>query len=417
MLLVDLDHFKEVNDTLGHQAGDDLLCQVGPRIATALPADSTIARLGGDEFAVLVPNLVDAIEARVRGEQIEAALRSPFEVDGFQLEVGGSVGVSIYPRDGKTTDTLLKCADIAMYVAKEAMHSVELYDPEADHHSTRRLELMSQLRAAIEVGDVIVNVQPKLDLRTGGIHALEALVRWVHPQLGTIPPAEFVPLAEHTGLIQPLTSHVLRLALDIARDLERAGHPVPVAVNLSTRSLHDAQIVEEVRGLLAQPGTRSSMLHLEITESSIMADPQQAGRVLRSLADLGIHLAIDDFGTGYSSLAYLQELPVGEIKIDRSFVMNMMASDADRVIVRSTIELARNLGLSSTAEGVETEQALRWLVDVGCDHAQGYHIARPMPVDAVQGWLAAHASSTPTDESSSVVRLFPHRGARRAGGH
>ncbi len=416
VLLIDLDHFKEVNDTLGHQAGDELLCQVGPRIASGLPAGSTVARLGGDEFAVLVPALSDAAQARSCGEQIADALRSPFEVEGFHLEVAGSVGVAIFPRDGKTTETLLKCADIAMYVAKGAMHAVELYDPEADHHSTRRLELMSQLRAAIEAGDVIVNLQPKLDLRTGRIHALEALVRWVHPQLGTIPPGEFVPLAEHTGLIQPLTSHVLRLALDVARALEQVGHVVPVAVNLSTRSLHDAQIVEEVRALLAQPNTRASMLQLEITESSIMADPQQAGTVLRALADLGVHLAIDDFGTGYSSLAYLQELPVSEIKIDRSFVMNMMESEADQVIVRSTIELARNLGFTSTAEGVESEAALRWLVDAGCDHAQGYHIARPMPADDVAPWLAAHLPAIHGSEPGSVVRLFPPRGTRRAGG-
>ncbi len=417
VLLIDLDHFKEVNDTLGHQAGDELLRLIGPRLAAALPDGSVVARLGGDEFAVLLHDVRDEHEALSLAAQLCRTLDEPFRVGDFNLEVEASVGVSVFPEHGATTDLLLKHADIAMYVAKRCNSRVELYDPEQDHHSTRRLNLMGQLRSALADGQVVLYYQPKLDLRRGGVHEVEALVRWVHPELGMIPPAEFVPMAEHTGLIRPLTSHVLALAADQVIAWRASGVELAVSVNLSARSLHDGAIADEVEDLLVSRSLPEGALHLEITESSIMSDPARAKRVLERLHGTGIHLAIDDFGTGYSSLAYLQELPVSEIKIDRSFVMNMMDADADQVIVRSTIELARNLGLTSTAEGVETERALRWLVDAGCDHAQGYHIARPMPADAVAGWLAEHVPTVRDADDGSVVRLFPPRGVRRAGGH
>ncbi len=389
VLLIDLDRFKEVNDTLGHLAGDELLRHIGPRLAAALPASASIARIGGDEFAVLLPDAAGDLEAIAAAVAIGDSLVEPFRIGDFNLEVDASVGIAMFPSHGTTSEVLLKHADVAMYVAKGCNGRVELYDPEQDRHSTRRLGLLSELRTALGDGQVVLYYQPKLDLRTGVVHEVEALVRWIHPEHGLIPPSEFVPMAEHTGLIRPLTSHVLRLAVAQARLWRDNGFDLAVSVNLSARSLHDSSIAEEVQKCLTQAGLPSTALHLEITESSIMADPARAKRVLEELHRAGLHMSIDDFGTGYSSLAYLQDLPVGEIKIDRSFVMNLLDNDADQVIVRSTIELARNLGLTSTAEGVESQDVLDWLIDARCDHAQGYHIARPMASDAVAPWMAA----------------------------
>jgi diguanylate cyclase (GGDEF)-like protein len=390
VLLIDLDRFKEINDTLGHQAGDDLLRMIGPRIMEVLPPAGSVARLGGDEFAVLLPALADEHEATLIAHRIADALDTPFWLEGFNIEVGASIGVAIYPSDGGDGDVLLKRADVAMYLAKSRRTTVERYDAQLDHHSTRRLELVGELRTAIAAGDVQLYYQPKLDLATGDVCEVEALVRWVHPRLGVVPPSEFVALAEHTGLIRPLTSHVLRQAVLQAARWSNDGAPLTVAVNLSARSLHDGAILQEVLGVLNASHLPPSLLRLEITESSIMADPQHAKKVLEQLHDMGIRLSIDDFGTGYSSLAYLRELPVSEIKIDRSFMTNVLAREDDRVIVRSTIDLARNLGLTSVAEGVESAEVLQWLVAAGCNHAQGYHIARPMTAAALDEWLDAH---------------------------
>jgi len=417
VLLIDLDHFKEVNDTLGHQAGDGLLREIGPRIQQELPPQASIARLGGDEFAVLLPTVESEAAALEVAERISAALDSPFTVQDFELLGGGSVGVAVYPSHGTTTELLLKHADIAMYVAKGGKGGIELYDPEQDHHSTRRLGLMTQLRTALAEGQVVLYYQPKLDLHTGLVLEAEALVRWIHPELGLIPPGEFVPMAEHTGLIRPLTSHVLQLAASQMRAWQQIGLDICVSVNLSARSLHDSSIADEIDACLAAHQLTPRSLRLEITESSIMEDPARAKRVLERLHETGLRLVIDDFGTGYSSLAYLQDLPVSEIKIDRSFVMNLLDNDADQVIVRSTIDLARNLGLTSTAEGVESEGTLGWLRDAGCDHAQGYHIARPMTAAAMLEWMRTREAPTPTspDDLARVVHLFPPARPRRSG--
>jgi diguanylate cyclase (GGDEF)-like protein len=412
VLLIDLDRFKEVNDTLGHQAGDDLLCMIGPRIMEVLPASGTVARLGGDEFGVLLPELVDEPEAIMVARRIANALDAPFSLEGFNIEVEGSIGVTIYPNDGADGDVLLKRADIAMYIAKARRTVVERYDPELDHHTTRRLRLVGELRAAIAGGDIRLYYQPKLDLASGVVSEVEALVRWIHPRLGVVEPSEFVELAEHTGLIRPLTSHVLREAVAQAAQWRSDGAPLTVAVNLSARSLLDSAILQEVLSVLNDRRLPPSLLRLEITESSIMADPQRARKVLEQLHDMGIRLSIDDFGTGYSSLAYLQDLPVSEIKIDRSFVTNVLAGEGDQVIVRSTIELARNLGLTSVAEGVESAAALRWLVQAGCNQAQGYHIARPMTAAALDEWIAARPTrTTPPDRGGKVVTFAPASGA------
>jgi len=377
VLLIDLDRFKEINDTLGHQAGDKLLCLVGPRIRTALPPGGDIARLGGDEFAVLVPD-VDVEQAEAIGRTIVQSLLHPFRVDTFNLDVEASIGIAMFPEHGTTADQLIKQADIAMYVAKCRQSGVEVYDAEQDQNSRRRLSLLSELRSAITSGEVVLYYQPKLDLMTDQVTGFEALVRWHHPTFGLISPEEFVPFAEHTGLIKPLTTYVIRTAVAQAKVWLATGADIDVAVNLSARSLHDGAITEDVATILEELELPAPRLRLEITESSIMADPARAKRVLAQLDEMGIKLVIDDFGTGYSSLAYLQSLPVREVKIDRSFVLRVLDSPRDRVIIRSTIDLTRHLGLRSTAEGIETLEAQRWLCAAGCDEGQGFHIASPM---------------------------------------
>ncbi|MDQ1424389.1 MAG: hypothetical protein QOD72_1887, partial [Acidimicrobiaceae bacterium] len=322
ILLIDLDRFKEVNDTLGHQAGDALLCEIGPRIQAALPEGGVVARFGGDEFAVMLPEIHVAEEALRVGRSIAEAFQTPFRVEGFNLEVEASIGAAVFPTHGLSADILIKRADIAMYVAKTTHSGVQLYAEEQDHHSTRRLGLLSELRTALADGQVALYYQPKLDLATGSVTTVEALVRWHHPILGMIAPAEFVPFAEHTGLIRPLTSFVLRAAVAQAAAWRDAGLEIAVAMNLSARSLHDGAISDEIAAVLSEFVLPARLLQLEITESSIMADPTRAKRVLEQLDGMGLHLTIDDFGTGYSSLAYLQDLPVREVKIDRSFVTN-----------------------------------------------------------------------------------------------
>jgi EAL domain-containing protein (putative c-di-GMP-specific phosphodiesterase class I) len=335
-------------------------------------------------------------------------LEAPFRLEGFNIDVGASIGVAVFPTDGADHEVLIKRADIAMYVAKTRGTVVERYDSNLDYNSTRRLELMGELRNAITEGSVQLYYQPKFDLRTGDVGEVEALVRWVHPRLGLVTPSEFVALAEHTGLIRPLTSHVLRSAVAQAARWRAEGTPLIVAVNLSARSLHDGAILREVNTVLEESDLPPSLLRLEITESSIMADPLRARRVLEQLNDTGIRLSIDDFGTGYSSLAYLKDLPVNEIKIDRSFVANVMQHENDRVIVRSIIDLARNLHKTCVAEGVESDAVLQWVRAAGCDQAQGYHVARPMTAGALKEWLAARVlTHVPDDWPSGLVPLSP----------
>ncbi len=391
VLLIDLDRFKEVNDTLGHQTGDALLCQIGPRIQSVLPEGGVIARLGGDEFAVMLPD-VGADGALRIGEAIVGALEPPFQLDGFNLEVQASIGIAVFPEHGTAADVLIKQADIAMYFAKGRNSGIEIYNAEQDQNSRRRLSLLSELRTALVHGDVVLFYQPKLDLSTGAVTSVEALVRWHHPLFGLIPPAEFVPFAEHTGLIRPLTNFVLRTAVAQGRAWLDSGLDTAVAVNLSARSLHDGAISDEIARLLLEFSLPAHLLQLEITESSIMADPARAKQMLEQLDAMGLHLSIDDFGTGYSSLSYLQDLPVREVKIDMSFVTHVLENPRDRVIVRSTIDLARHLGLRSTAEGIESAAAQEWLRSAGCDQGQGFHIAPPMPAHEATIWLTDAAS-------------------------
>jgi diguanylate cyclase (GGDEF)-like protein/PAS domain S-box-containing protein len=391
LLLLDLDRFKEVNDTLGHHHGDLLLQQVAERLQGSMRDSDTVARLGGDEFAVLLPKVASVQDAAAVADKLSAAIEAPFTVDGLTLDVDASIGVAAYPDHGAGANELLQRADVAMYAAKAAHLSYVVYDPALDRHSPRRLGLLGQLRRALAAGELVVHYQPKADVRSGRIIGVEALVRWQHPEHGLLSPGEFVPLAETTGLIRPLTSYVLEAALRQCRAWLDAGHELSVAVNLSTRCLLDLALPDQITGLLEDTAVAPERLLLEITESSIMTDPARALEILNRLHALGMQLAIDDFGTGYSSMAYLKSLPVQELKVDRSFVQHLRDSQSDAVIVRSTVDLGHNLGLRVVAEGVEDEATLQELASLGCDSVQGYYLAKPMPAAELVAWLAAQA--------------------------
>jgi diguanylate cyclase len=397
LLLIDLDRFKEVNDTLGHHYGDQLLVQVGERLRASLRAVDTVARLGGDEFAVLLPRIETAEGAMAVAGKLQAAFDEPFTLEDLALDVEASIGVALYPEHGSDPDELLQRAEIAMYVAKDTHAGFVLFDPKQDQHSPRRLALLGELRQAIDHGELVLHYQPKVDAHTGQMLGVEALVRWQHPEHGLLSPADFIPLAERTGLIGPLTHFVLDAALRQCRDWRRAGHELAIAVNVSARSLLDLSFPDQVAGLLARWEVPTRLLLVEITESTIMADPTHALEILGRLNIMGVQVAIDDFGTGYSSMAHLKTLPVHELKVDRSFVSQMTSSTSDAVIVRSTVDLGRNLGLRVVAEGVEDPQTLQALDALGCDAIQGYFISRPVPADDLIHWLEQQAA-TPTPQ-------------------
>jgi diguanylate cyclase (GGDEF)-like protein len=408
VLLIDLDRFKEINDTLGHASGDLVLREVGTRLRAGLPDSHVVARLGGDEFAVLVPALPDRDTAVAVGRLVRTTLGRPLPIEQLELAVTGSVGIALGPDHGTDPELLLQRADVAMYQAKEGHSGIEAYAPERDQYSPRRLALVGALRAAIEQGELTLLYQPKVELGSGRMVGAEALVRWHHPQYGPVPPDEFIPIAESTGLIQPLGHFVLETSLDQARRWHRAGISLGLAVNLSVRNLLEPSLAARVAALVARSGVAPGTLTLEITESGVMTDPEAAIAMLWELRGIGVRLSVDDFGTGYSSLAYLKRLPVDEVKLDKSFVLNMTGDPDDAAIVRSTVELAHNLGLQLVAEGVEDQETLELLATLGCDLAQGYHLARPMPPDDVadlqqaaglrwtarsrRGWPAARAA-------------------------
>ncbi len=388
VLHIDLDRFKEVNDTLGHSWGDRLLLQVGPRVQSVLRAGDTVARLGGDEFAVLLPVVDGVAEAQSVAERIRDALHRRFDVDGVALDIEASIGIAVSPGHGTSSEDLQRNADIAMYVAKEFKAGAVVFAPAEHVVPSSQLTVLGDLRRALEHDDELtVHYQPKYALADGRLEGAEALVRWQHPEHGAVPPAEFIPVAEGTGLILALTERVLDLALAQMRRWADAGHRLPVAVNLSTRCLLDASLPDLVTRLLARHGVPAGLLRLEVTESAVMADVARCLTVLQRLHALGVHLSIDDFGTGYSSMAHLRRLPVDELKIDQSFVQGMTVTEQDAVLVRTAIDLAHNLGLTVVAEGVEGPEHVAVLRELGCDVAQGYHLARPMPADALTGLL------------------------------
>jgi diguanylate cyclase (GGDEF)-like protein len=386
VVLMDLNRFKEVNDTLGHHNGDLLLKEIAQRLRGGLRESDLVARLGGDEFAILLPDVDGDDAGAVAAQKILRSLEAPFELQEVMLDMGASLGIAVYPRDGVDADTLLQRADVAMYLAKESHSGFEMYSHERDSYSPDRLSLGAELRSAIENEELSLVFQPKVSLKTGLVDGFEALARWHHPRHGFVPPNEFIPLAEGTGLIKPMTTFVLTAALRRCAWLEKQGHHAKVSVNVSARSLLDCNFPTEVLRLLRRWGVRASSLGLEITESSIMADPDRSRDVLSELSEMGVSLSIDDFGTGYSSLSHLKRLPVDEIKIDRAFVMGMAHDENDAVIVRSTIELGHNLGLQVVAEGVESHDDLDRLRGWGCDTAQGYYLSRPLAPERIQEW-------------------------------
>jgi diguanylate cyclase len=398
LALIDLDRFKEVNDTLGHHYGDQLLVQVGQRLQAALRKVDTVARLGGDEFAVLLPRIETAEGAVTVAKKLQAALEEPFVLEGLSVDVEASIGVALYPEHGNDPEELLQHADIAMYVAKDTHAGFVLFDPTLDQHSPRRLALLGELRRAIDQGQLLLHYQPKIDAHSGQVLGVEALVRWQHPTHGLLPPGDFIPLAERTGLIGPLTHYVLDAALQQCRTWRQGGHELPVAVNVSARRLLDLDFPDEVAGLLTHWRVPARLLVIEITESTIMADPTHAIQILGRLNEMGVQLSIDDFGTGYSSMAYLKTLPVHELKVDRSFVAQMTSDSRDAVIVHSTIDLGRNLGLRVVAEGVEDSLTLQHLDLLGCHAAQGYHISRPVPAEDLITWLQHQQAATPNPQ-------------------
>ena len=387
LMLMDLDRFKEINDTLGHHKGDQVLQQIAARLNEVLRDTDTVARLGGDEFAVLLPNIPDPAAALHVADKIQTSLKQPFVVEGLALDVRASIGVSFFPGHGEDVDLLLQRADVAMYLAKAANSGCEVYAADRDQYSPSRLALVTELRRAMEDEEFVLFYQPKVDLRTGESVVVEALVRWDHPMRGMIPPNEFIPLAEHTGLIEPLTMYVLDKALRQVSQWREQDVDLTVAVNMSPRNLLDLHFPDHVDALLKKWKLPPGSLHLEITESTLVSDPTRAMAILGRLNQMRVEMSIDDFGTGYSSLGHLRKLPVKELKIDKSFVMNMGIDESDAIIVRSTIDLGRNLGLRVVAEGVETAEIWRQLVVLGCDYAQGYYRSRPMPADEMPRWL------------------------------
>ena len=398
VLLLDLDRFKDVNDTLGHDNGDALLCEVGGRIRSVLRAGDVVARLGGDEFAILLPD-VDGPEAATSvARSVVAVLERPFTLGDVTVGVGASIGVALAPLHGDDGTLLLQRADVAMYTAKADQSGVELYDLERDDHTTQRLALVGELRQAIVEGGLDVYFQPQIDLVTNRVLGAEALVRWIHPTLGFVPPDDFIPVAEQAGLIGSLTRVVLARALaECARWRQLpGGSELRMSVNLSARSLLQASLPDEVAAELAASGLPASALCLELTETSVMLDPRRAIPTLNRLRALGLTIALDDFGTGHSSLAYLKHLPIGEIKIDKSFVMNMAEDRFDEAIVCSIIDLARHLLVPVVAEGIEDLAIGERLRAAGCAFGQGYGFGRPMPAPQFTEWLATSLRLTAT---------------------
>jgi histidine ammonia-lyase len=386
VLVMDLDRFKEINDTLGHACGDRLLVEVGKRLQSTVREVDSIARLGGDEFAMLLmgecAQSVPGIMKRIRG-----ALDRPFTLEDLPVQIDASIGVALYPSQASDVDGLIQRADVAMYVAKNANTGYAIYDLGQDRHDPGRLRLVSELRRAIDERELVLHYQPKIEVSSGRVTGVEALVRWLHPERGLVLPGEFIEVAQETSLIKPFTLYVVDEALRQCRALAQTGHEFTVAVNVSTRNLIDTDFPIEVAALLEKWGVRPELLELEITETAIVGDPFRMEAVLQRLAAMGLRLSVDDFGTGYTSLGYLSRLPINQLKIDRSFVANMTSSEDDAMIVRSAIDLGRNLGLEVVAEGVEDADIWDRLRSLGCDVAQGFLMSRPMPAHELASWL------------------------------
>ncbi len=389
VVLMDLDRFKDVNDTLGHAIGDRLLCEVSERLLRAVPEDSTVARLGGDEFALVIPDVADWEMAVAKVEEVHSVLTRPIEIDGLTLAVTASAGVALAPQHGDDVALLLQRADIAMYLAKERRSTVELYSVEHDQSMQRQLMLGGLLTHALETGtELSVMYHAIADVQSRRVVQVEALTRWNHPVHGPIPPDEFIGIAEQMGLINQITEFVLSEACSSLAAWRKMGLEIGVAINVSGRELADGSLVDRVARHLQRHDLPPEVVTLEVTETEVMADLLQASRVLDELAALGVRIAIDDYGTGYSSLAYIHRLPIQKLKIDRSFVTNLPNEESNRIIVHSSIAMAHSLGLSVVAEGAEDAVTCAMLADAGCDLIQGYYLSKPLSPDNLVAWLS-----------------------------
>ncbi len=395
LAIMDLDRFKEVNDTLGHPSGDKVLQEVARRLQATLRASDTVARLGGDEYGLVLPKQADSTETVRLLDKLVKAIEPPIDLDGLPISIECSIGIAFYPDHGLGSEDLVKHADVAMYAAKQSNRPYAFYEHVADgrEHDRVKLTLVGELRHAIDQHELVVHYQPKATLSDGQIDSVEALVRWQHPERGLIPPMDFIPYAEETGLMKPLTLYVLDEALHQLHDWEKDGLKLSVSVNVGTRNLIDSAFPENVAAVLKRWKVPANRLELEITESTVLEDPTRTSAVIEELNTMGIRLSIDDFGTGYASLRYLRELPVSELKIDRSFVMRMGIDSSDDAVVRSAIDLGRNLDLRVVAEGVESEEIWARLSELGCDIAQGFFLSRPVPADELAAWLKERAGS------------------------
>jgi diguanylate cyclase (GGDEF)-like protein len=389
IMIFDLDHFKEINDTLGHHVGDEVIREVASRLAATVPAGVMVARLGGDEFAAVLPHVGAQQDVVDLAQLLVERLREPIVVDGVRMGVQASIGISLSPDHADSVPTLLKRADIALYRAKAVRGDIQVYRPEIDRHTVEKLSLLGDLHSAIDKAQFVLVFQPQVCARTGDVLGVEALSRWIHPRHGVIGPDTFIPLAENSGLISLLSRWGIESAVASLADWRSRGHDFTMAFNISARLLSDLDLPDFIAEVLARHRVPTSRFAIEVTESTIMADPKRASEVLGRLRDLGVSLAVDDYGTGYSSLSYLRRIAVDELKIDKSFILQMGLDDNSAIIVRSTIELAHSLGLIVTAEGVEDLPTLQTLQSLGCDRVQGFYFSRPLPALALEAWLNA----------------------------
>ncbi|MCB1667263.1 MAG: EAL domain-containing protein [Pseudomonadales bacterium] len=394
LLVLDLNRFKEINDTLGHFSGDRLLKQIAIRLREVVYNTDTLARLGGDEFAI-VSSIASEEDVYTVIEKIQRAFASPFSLNKMQLDVQASIGVAFAPKHGQNLESLMQCADVAMYIAKEDKRHYYIYEAAMDKHSSRRLSMIAQLRQAITKGDLCLHYQPQIDTKTGQLTGVEALVRWNHNEYGLVPPDEFIYLAEQSGLITELSRWVLRTAVEQATDWSRQNKQINVAVNISPATLLDPDLPDFLAGLLASSRLPRNTLALEITELSLVRDPDLALDVLNQIVAMGVAIAIDDFGTGYSSMSYLKKMPASRLKIDKTFVADMLDNENDAAIVRATIGLAHDLGMQVIAEGVETEDIATALRELSCDSLQGYFFSPPLPLKALELWISAISEKQP----------------------
>lgn len=404
VIMMDLDRFKEINDSLGHDCGDQLLIEVSLRLKEILRPSDSVGRLGGDEFAILLPD-ADEHGATIVARKVNSALEAPFYLAEMAFSVSASVGIAVFPRHGTSSSKLLKAADVAMYYAKNNRLGLYVYDPVADSNTPDRLSLMGELRQAIHQDELELYYQPKVDLAKESIIGVEALLRWVHPERGFIPPDEFIPMAEQSGLIRPLTYWVISNALQQLDKWHKAGIYISVSINLSMHNLQDMDFPSQLKILLRSTPVANSYIQFEITESAVMSNTEYVMEVLRNLGELEAKFAIDDFGTGYSSLSMLKKLPVHELKIDKSFVMDMASDSDDEAIVHSIIDMGHTLGLSVIAEGVENDTVMRQLIRLGCDMIQGYYISRPLPAPEITQMLQNLHWKPAEKKTSNVTEL------------